>query len=75
MCSSFGTFRVQMPNSWQVGKGPSPEKGDRVVVEWTGYTIGYFGRPFETKQLRSLDGLDDEYLRFEVDCWQLKFAN
>lgn len=23
--------------------------GDRVVFEWTGYTVGYFGRPFEAK--------------------------
>ena len=36
------------------------------AVAGTGYTIGYFGRPFETKQLKSLDGLDDEFLRFEL---------
>ena len=23
--------------------------GDRVVFDWSGYTIGYFGRPFEAK--------------------------
>ena len=34
------------------------------MVDWTGYTIGYFGRPFETKQLKSLDGKDDVFLRF-----------
>jgi len=28
----------------------SAAPGDRVVYEWTGYTIGYFGRPFEMKQ-------------------------
>ena len=24
-------------------------KGDRVVVDWEGYTIGYYGRPFQTR--------------------------
>ena len=24
-------------------------KGDRVVFDWSGYTIGYFGRPFQAK--------------------------
>lgn len=27
----------------------TPQIGDRVVYEWSGYTIGYFGRPFEAK--------------------------
>jgi hypothetical protein len=31
------------------GVGESPKKGDRVVFDWSGYTIGYFGRPFEAK--------------------------
>ena len=48
----------------KLGVGKTPSKGDRVVVDWTGYTIGYFGRPFETKQLKSLDGKDDVFLRF-----------
>jgi FKBP-type peptidyl-prolyl cis-trans isomerase len=32
-----------------VGTGASPNMGDRVVFDWSGYTIGYFGRPFEAK--------------------------
>lgn len=32
-----------------VGTGDSASAGDRVVFEWSGYTIGYFGRPFEAK--------------------------
>lgn len=28
---------------------PAAKKGDRVVFEWSGYTIGYFGRPFQAK--------------------------
>mmetsp|Transcript_16512 Transcript_16512/g.37110 ORF Transcript_16512/g.37110 Transcript_16512/m.37110 type:complete len:121 (-) Transcript_16512:658-1020(-) len=31
------------------GTGNSPNTGDRAVYEWSGYTIGYFGRPFEAK--------------------------
>ena len=31
------------------GTGKSPVKGDRVVVDWEGYTIGYYGRPFQTR--------------------------
>jgi len=31
-----------------------------------GYTIGYFGRPFETKRLQELDSKDEGYLRFEL---------
>jgi hypothetical protein len=33
----------------KVGDGASPNWGDRVVFDWSGYTIGYFGRPFEAK--------------------------
>jgi hypothetical protein len=32
-----------------MGTGSSPNFGDRVVYDWSGYTIGYFGRPFEAK--------------------------
>ena len=32
------------------GTGSSfAKKGDRVVVDWEGYTIGYYGRPFQTR--------------------------
>ena len=33
----------------KVGTGETPAWGDRVVFDWSGYTIGYFGRPFEAK--------------------------
>jgi hypothetical protein len=26
-----------------------PPLGDEVVVDWDGYTIGYYGRPFEAR--------------------------
>ena len=31
------------------GKGEGAQLGDRVVYDWSGYTIGYFGRPFQAK--------------------------
>jgi len=31
------------------GSGPSPKQGDRVALEWTGVTVGYQGRYFETR--------------------------
>ncbi len=46
---------VQTPEGWQykdvkVGSGNTAlETGDRAVYDWSGYTIGYFGRPFEAK--------------------------
>ena len=27
----------------------SPAIGDKVTIDWEGYTIGYYGRPFETR--------------------------
>eukprot|EP00533_Pseudo-nitzschia_delicatissima_P004503 CAMPEP_0116103146 /NCGR_PEP_ID=MMETSP0327-20121206/13728_1 /TAXON_ID=44447 /ORGANISM="Pseudo-nitzschia delicatissima, Strain B596" /LENGTH=235 /DNA_ID=CAMNT_0003595235 /DNA_START=82 /DNA_END=786 /DNA_ORIENTATION=+ len=45
---------TKAPEGWSyrdvnVGSGESPSKGDRAVYEWSGYTIGYFGRPFEAR--------------------------
>uniref|UniRef100_A0A0G4HZ94 Peptidylprolyl isomerase n=1 Tax=Chromera velia CCMP2878 TaxID=1169474 RepID=A0A0G4HZ94_9ALVE len=31
-------------------QGEKPQAGDRVVIDWEGYTIGYYGRIFEKKQ-------------------------
>jgi len=31
------------------GDGKSCKTGDRVVIDWEGYTIGYYGRPFQTR--------------------------
>lgn len=41
-----------------IGRGKEAAFGDRVVYEWEGYTIGYFGRPFEKK--RGIKGSDFE---------------
>jgi hypothetical protein len=49
---------IDMPEGWSykdVKIGTSTDTngdlkdGDRVVFDWSGYTIGYFGRPFEAK--------------------------
>jgi FKBP-type peptidyl-prolyl cis-trans isomerase len=31
------------------GTGKVATKGDKVAVDWEGYTIGYYGRPFQTR--------------------------
>ena len=31
------------------GKGASPKLGQTVTIDWDGYTIGYYGRPFEAR--------------------------
>lgn len=31
------------------GTGEAPKPGDTLVVDWSGYTIGYYGRPFEAR--------------------------
>merc|ERR1711924_30640 len=36
------------------------------VVDWEGYTIGYFGRPFETRKLAELDNIEKDFFRFVV---------
>ena len=35
--------------TFQAGTGAQPVTGDRVVVDWEGYTVGYYGRPFQLK--------------------------
>lgn len=48
------------------GNGKMPTTGDRCVIDWTGYTIGYDGRPFETKKRTEVEGGDDSFPRFEL---------
>ena len=40
---------VKVGNKGYAGGGGTLKDGDRVVFDWSGYTIGYFGRPFEAK--------------------------
>ena len=54
-----------------VGKGPEATKGDRVVYDWSGYTIGYFGRPFQAKggpQVRT-----SICIYFKISCIPVSF--
>jgi hypothetical protein len=52
---------IKTPNGWSyrdvntagttttAGSAERASMGDRVVFDWSGYTIGYFGRPFQAK--------------------------
>ncbi|KAG5191735.1 hypothetical protein JKP88DRAFT_230862 [Tribonema minus] len=64
---------VELPSGLQykdikVGSGEKPSTGDRVVIDWEGYTIGYYGRPFQLKN--SVKGgafaADTDFLRFTL---------
>ncbi|CAN0107854.1 unnamed protein product, partial [Laminaria digitata] len=44
----------------KVGTGTSASKGDRVVMDWEGYTIGYNGNLFETSKGPKGGGFDKE---------------
>jgi len=80
----YGKVRTVYPDFTQVksglqykmvkeGDGKTPAKGDRVVLDWEGYTIGYYGRPFEARNKVQGGAFsakkgerDDEYFRFIV---------
>ena len=42
------------------GTGKSPKVGDRVSVDWEGYTVGYYGRPFQTRNKVKGGAFDSE---------------
>uniref|UniRef100_A0A7N0TZ14 peptidylprolyl isomerase n=1 Tax=Kalanchoe fedtschenkoi TaxID=63787 RepID=A0A7N0TZ14_KALFE len=53
----------------RVGSGPTPKMGDTVVVDWDGYTIGYYGRIFEARNKTkggSFEGDDKDYFKFRI---------
>ncbi|CAM9730119.1 unnamed protein product [Chrysoparadoxa australica] len=64
---------VQLSNGLQVkdvkiGTGDPPRVGDRAVIDWQGYTIGYNSRPFQLKngvKGSAFEGDQDLY-RFKV---------
>ncbi|KAM0890443.1 hypothetical protein ACQ4PT_027070 [Festuca glaucescens] len=58
----------------RVGDGPSPKKGETVVVDWDGYTIGYYGRIFEARNKTkggSFEGGDKEFFKFKIGSGQV----
>ncbi|KAK9076236.1 hypothetical protein SSX86_004569 [Deinandra increscens subsp. villosa] len=53
----------------RAGNGTMPKKGDIVVVDWDGYTIGYYGRIFEARNKTkggSFEGGDKSFYRFQL---------
>ncbi|CAE8600652.1 unnamed protein product [Polarella glacialis] len=65
-------FRL-LPSGLQVkeidpGRSDAQEAklGDYVVITWEGYTINYFGRPFETRSLQKVSQVQPDPVRFKV---------
>ncbi|GLT46415.1 hypothetical protein SLA2020_201650 [Shorea laevis] len=53
----------------RVGDGPKPKMGETVVVDWDGYTIGYYGRIFEARNKTkggSFEGDDKDFFKFRL---------
>ncbi|KAJ9549449.1 hypothetical protein OSB04_021992 [Centaurea solstitialis] len=51
------------------GSGQTAKMGDTVVVDWDGYTIGYYGRIFEARNKTkggSFEGDDKSFFRFRL---------
>ncbi|PKU63164.1 Peptidyl-prolyl cis-trans isomerase FKBP19, chloroplastic [Dendrobium catenatum] len=56
------------------GDGPKPKMGEIVVVDWDGYTIGYYGRIFEARNKTkggSFEGEDKDFFKFKVGSQQV----
>ncbi|RZC60480.1 hypothetical protein C5167_022233 [Papaver somniferum] len=56
------------------GKGPTAKMGDAVVVDWDGFTIGYYGRIFEARNKTkggSFEGDEKEFFKFKVGSQQV----
>lgn len=48
---------------------PTAKAGDRVVVDWEGYTIGYYGRPFQLRNKvkgGAFESSETDYYRWTV---------
>eukprot|EP00200_Dunaliella_tertiolecta_P003284 CAMPEP_0202351604 /NCGR_PEP_ID=MMETSP1126-20121109/8169_1 /ASSEMBLY_ACC=CAM_ASM_000457 /TAXON_ID=3047 /ORGANISM="Dunaliella tertiolecta, Strain CCMP1320" /LENGTH=210 /DNA_ID=CAMNT_0048943727 /DNA_START=175 /DNA_END=807 /DNA_ORIENTATION=+ len=51
------------------GQGEPIKEGQTAVVDWSGYTIGYYGRPFEARNKpkgSAFTGEDKDFLRFRL---------
>eukprot|EP00740_Mantoniella_antarctica_P003625 CAMPEP_0181365678 /NCGR_PEP_ID=MMETSP1106-20121128/10221_1 /TAXON_ID=81844 /ORGANISM="Mantoniella antarctica, Strain SL-175" /LENGTH=263 /DNA_ID=CAMNT_0023480821 /DNA_START=45 /DNA_END=836 /DNA_ORIENTATION=- len=52
------------------GTGAEFTAGKKAVIDWDGYTLGYYGRPFEARNKSkggAFTGDDKEFIRFTVD--------
>ena len=66
---------VQLPDGLQYktmkeGSGAEMIAGKRAVIDWDGYTLGYYGRPFEARNKSkggAFTGDDKDYVRFGLD--------
>lgn len=69
---------VQKPSGLQYkmmkeGVGATPSVGDKVVIDWEGYTIGYYGRPFEVRNKvkgGAFDSTETDYFRWVIGSGQ-----
>ncbi|XP_024397791.1 peptidyl-prolyl cis-trans isomerase FKBP19, chloroplastic isoform X1 [Physcomitrium patens] len=53
----------------RIGTGSAPNVGNLVVVDWDGYTIGYYGRIFEARNKAkggSFEGDEKNFFRFKL---------
>ncbi|KAK4773540.1 hypothetical protein SAY87_028559 [Trapa incisa] len=53
----------------RLGNGPTPKAGEVVVIDWDGYTIGYYGRIFEARNKTkggSFEGNEKDFFKFRV---------
>ncbi|KAG9446538.1 hypothetical protein H6P81_012666 [Aristolochia fimbriata] len=58
----------------RAGSGPIPKNGETVVVDWDGYTIGYYGRIFEARNKTkggSFEGDDKDFFKFTLGSQQV----
>ncbi|XP_078160136.1 FKBP-like peptidyl-prolyl cis-trans isomerase family protein isoform X1 [Carex rostrata] len=58
----------------RVGTGSPPKIGETVVVDWDGYTIGYYGRIFEARNKTkggSFEGGDKDFFKFTLGYGQV----
>ncbi|KAK9108624.1 hypothetical protein Syun_024635 [Stephania yunnanensis] len=58
----------------RVGNGPKPKMGESVVVDWDGYTIGYYGRIFEARNKTkggSFEGNEKDFFKFKLGSQQV----
>ncbi|CAG9467211.1 unnamed protein product [Pedinophyceae sp. YPF-701] len=76
----YGKTRIKYPDftltdsglqykDYKLGEGEVPRDGDRLTVDWSGVTLGYYGRPFEARnkpQGSSFAGDDKKYLMFTL---------
>ncbi|XP_020218964.1 peptidyl-prolyl cis-trans isomerase FKBP19, chloroplastic isoform X5 [Cajanus cajan] len=73
-CDTQTTLKLNQDSNIRIqdlrpGNGPKPKTGETVVVDWDGYTIGYYGRIFEARNKTkggSFEGDDKDFFKFKV---------